>query len=582
MSFAERFDSDSGVVRALADDHAALRGLLAAPRRRRPARRGSARRGPAAPSRRRRGRGRGVFGSKLPSTTPRATSSATAAAPPSRTAASGVEPDREGLRRADRRAGAPPRRRRGGPSRDRACRRRPALTVRTRPAAISPGAATSEVKRFARSSPNAARAASSPPVRRFSSPRGPSKVGLTDDRDGEDVGLDVPRLVGDDAQLHGWGLLVSRAGRHGRRGRVSGRSVPGGRSGVRAPAAAGASEPLGAVGARPARPARRRSSRSRPRRLELAPRLLDPDHRLVQPAPADLGEDDHEPLRVRRQQVARLAARRRTPARTSLVTLPFDVDERLVEVAERRVVLGVPSSHWVSVETSTVFASASRNARAWAMRRSDSSSFLSAAAYFSCATGSRPRRRSSVVLGEERRHPGRGRRRHRRSRDHAALEPARRVERLEREVAAAPASGRQRRASSFGPVPGQELELLADHGRALLDRRGRASGPRPRPRRARRDVRRDEAAERRPPQLAELGDLVRRASSSSVAGRREARLRPPRRRRTSARRGRRSRAGAAIAADDAGGTQRRGPPRSRSTRRRGRRGRPARFIGAAS
>src|SRR6476661_4859764 len=43
------------------------------------------------------------------------------------------------------------------------------------------------------------------------------------------------------------------------------------------------------------------------RRLELRLRLLDPDHRLVQPAAPDLGEDDHEPGRIRGQEVVGLA-----------------------------------------------------------------------------------------------------------------------------------------------------------------------------------------------------------------------------------------------------------------------------------
>ena len=73
------------------------------------------------------------------------------------------------------------------------------------------------------------------------------------------------------------------------------------------------------------------------RRLELRLRLLDPDHRLVEPAPPDLGEDDHEPRRVRRQQVVRLAlGQRRLP---ELVGDPaLGVDRRLVQPPERRVV----------------------------------------------------------------------------------------------------------------------------------------------------------------------------------------------------------------------------------------------------
>ena len=69
------------------------------------------------------------------------------------------------------------------------------------PPAVSPGAARAEVKRLAGSSPNAARAAqlaAGPPVELAERA---VEGGLADDRDDEDVGRDVPRLVGDDAKL---------------------------------------------------------------------------------------------------------------------------------------------------------------------------------------------------------------------------------------------------------------------------------------------------------------------------------------------------------------------------------------------
>ena len=74
---------------------------------------------------------------------------------------------------------------------------------------------------------------------------------LTDDRDREDVRLDVPWLVGDDAQLHGWALLRGRAQGSGA-GRNSPGSVPVGRVGAVARISeagpAGASARIGAVG----------------------------------------------------------------------------------------------------------------------------------------------------------------------------------------------------------------------------------------------------------------------------------------------------------------------------------------------
>src|SRR5205085_2251672 len=129
--------------------------------------------------------------------------------------------------------------------------------------------------------------------------------GLTDDRDGEDVGRDVPGLIGDDAQLHGWALLGVRSRPASEARRVASRaSVPGDPPPIRL-AGPALPPPIRLAGPRPSpspraadpsvRPAGRRRARkgeSLPRRrrslrirraqsvdrgLESRPRLLDAD-----------------------------------------------------------------------------------------------------------------------------------------------------------------------------------------------------------------------------------------------------------------------------------------------------------------
>ena len=69
-------------------------------------------------------------------------------------------------------------------------------------------------------------------------------------------------------------------------------------------------------------------------------RLLDRDHRLVEAALGDVGHDHDQPPRVRRQLApgGLLAVERRADA---LVTSPVGLEQRLVQPAERRVVVRV-------------------------------------------------------------------------------------------------------------------------------------------------------------------------------------------------------------------------------------------------
>ena len=76
------------------------------------------------------------------------------------------------------------------------------------------------------------------------------------------------------------------------------------------------------------------------RRIELAACLLDSDHGLVEPAAADLRQDDHERLRVSRESLAsgRLPVERLADLGRHLAV---GVEDGLVEASEGRVVLGI-------------------------------------------------------------------------------------------------------------------------------------------------------------------------------------------------------------------------------------------------
>ena len=220
-------------------------------------------------------------GSKLPSTTPRARSSATTGAPPS--SAPGRSPSqiasvRTG-RPASRRSTVAPRcttvSRSSSPS-------GPVPRARRRPAGSSPAAASAVAKRLPVSSPNAARARSSAPLRRSSSPSGPSNEGsgatgtartsaATSQgwsvttrscmrsgllwarwRDGRRAAGDSPQSIDPGGVAPGGGVALEpapgrRPGRRGRRGRLGpgdGLAVdPGGAAGAAAFAWASRSSP---------------------------------------------------------------------------------------------------------------------------------------------------------------------------------------------------------------------------------------------------------------------------------------------------------------------------------------------------
>ena len=113
-----------------------------------------------------------------------------------------VEPDRERDGRTGRRGAArPPPPIRTTTSRSTVAAS-PRPTVRSRPArGLAAGARAPPRSACRVISPNATSAWSSPPARRSSSPRGPSKVGVVPDGDDEDIRGHIPRLVGDDAEL---------------------------------------------------------------------------------------------------------------------------------------------------------------------------------------------------------------------------------------------------------------------------------------------------------------------------------------------------------------------------------------------
>ena len=250
------------------------------------------------------------LGSNEPSTTPRASSSATADAPPSRTAARGeiqIARDFASRPQSRRSADAPIRTTVSrssfsaspAPTVDETARRQLAGRDDRGPVAL----ARDLLER--REGPELA---ADPPV---DLAEGSVERRLADDRDREDVGLDVPGLVGDNTQLHAGDLLRSgsapRAAPSGQWSAVyvGGRDAVSG-AGARGRVRSGSARRSPTVAARP-------SGVEQPdRRVELAPRLLDRDHRLVEPAPADLGEDDHECLRVRWEPLGRLGLGRRT------------------------------------------------------------------------------------------------------------------------------------------------------------------------------------------------------------------------------------------------------------------------------
>ena len=184
----------------------------------------------------------------------------------------------------------------------------PAPTVTTRPAGRSPGLrrpSSSACPRLLERGQGLDLAAD-PPV---DLAEGAVERRVTDDRDRQDVGLDVPGLVGDNTQLHAVNLLRSlgRAPRAAPSGQWSAVYFGAGASGRRR--------------GRRRRSARRLGTRRRgrpggvdhpDRGVQVAPRLLDRDHRLVEPAPADLGEDDRRAPSSRRGAACEPCPRRRT------------------------------------------------------------------------------------------------------------------------------------------------------------------------------------------------------------------------------------------------------------------------------
>ena len=205
-------------------------------------------------------------------------------------------------------------------------------TARSRPAGSSPAFASEVPKRLPVSSRNATRAAelaAGPPVELVERPL---ERGVRGDGDDEDVGLDVPRLIGDDTKLHGG---VDPPGLGGRVVRVSadGRHVAGRWRDIARSVASGR-RPGTAVRCQPG------GVRSAEGVGEPAAGLLDGDDGAVHPAPPDLRHDHDQAARIRWQPLlGGLLGRDRV---ADLVGDPAaDVAERDVQVAQGRVVGGV-------------------------------------------------------------------------------------------------------------------------------------------------------------------------------------------------------------------------------------------------
>ena len=107
----------------------------------------------------------------------------------------------------------------------------------------------------------------------------------------------------------------------------------------------------------------------------VAARLLDRDHGLVEPALGDVGHDHDQRRACPAAAAGGRPARPSNAERTAVGDPPFDVEQRLVQPAERGVVGGVavdPASS--ASRRRSCRARSSRSSRAWAIIASDSSS----------------------------------------------------------------------------------------------------------------------------------------------------------------------------------------------------------------